>query len=122
MVVYDGQCPFCLRQIQRIQTRDRPQRFEYVPRQTEGLDRRFPALAEADFNTGMRLVHPNGSVSVGADAVYEIARRLPGWRNWAWLYRLPGLKFVLRALYAWVARNRYRLARACEDGACELKR
>jgi predicted DCC family thiol-disulfide oxidoreductase YuxK len=77
VVVYDGACAFCLRQVERIRRRDRAGVFEFVPRQTAGLEQRFPKLAEGDFNTGMRLVHRDGSVSVGADAVYEIARRPP---------------------------------------------
>ena len=118
-IVFDGQCPFCIRQVARIQQRDLEGTFEYVPRQTQGLESRFPKLAEGDFNTGMRLVHVDGSVSVGADAVYQIARRLPGWRGWAWLYRVPGLRSLLRAIYGWIARNRYRLARTCPaEGAC----
>lgn len=120
--MYDGQCPFCLRQVERIKLRDCNGVFEYVPRQTDDLERRFPMLAEGDFNSGMRLVHGDGSVSVGADAVYEIARRLPVWRAGAWLYRVPGLRAIFRALYAWVARNRYRLAPKCEDGACRIER
>jgi predicted DCC family thiol-disulfide oxidoreductase YuxK len=118
-IVYDGQCPFCLRQVERIQSRDRAGLFEYIPRQAAGLEDRFPQLRQGDFNTGMRLVHTDGSVSVGADAVYQIARRLPGWRTMAWLYRVPGLRLLFRAAYAWIARNRYRLAGSCEDEACQ---
>ena len=118
VVVYDGECPFCRRQVSRMQARDPDQAFEYVPRQLPGLEERFPCLAEGDFNTGMRLIHPDGSVRVGADAVYEIARRLTGWKRWAWLYRVPGLGLLFRAAYAWIARNRYRLGKPCESGSC----
>ena len=118
VVVYDGECPFCARQIEKFKRRDTGSKFDYVPRQDKGIETRFPMLADADFNTGMRLVHPDLSVSVGADAVYHIARRLNVWRWFAWLYRVPVLNFVCRAAYAWVARNRYRLAKKCDDGTC----
>ncbi len=117
-VIYDGECPFCTRQIEKFKSRDTDKVFEYVPRQAEGIDRRFPMLAEGDFNTGMRLVHRDASVSVGADAIYHIARRMKGWRRLAWLYQVPGLNILCRAIYAWIARNRYRLAKKCDDGAC----
>ena len=120
VVVYDGGCPFCLKQIAKIKQRDREGAFEYLPRQSEGLEQRFPMLAEGDFDSGMRLVHTDQSISVGADAVYEIARRLHGWRRLAWLYRVPLLRGVLRGAYGWVARNRYRLAKKCDHGTCEL--
>lgn len=118
VVVYDGECPFCLRQVEKMKRRDPDRVFEYVPRKAEGLERRFPRLAEGDFNTGMRLVHTDGSISVGADAVYQIARRLRGWKNLAWLYRVPLLHLFFRRAYAWVAKNRQRLARDC-GGSCE---
>lgn len=90
--------------------------FEYLPRQAEGVVERFPMLAEGDFNSGMRLVHPDGSVSVGADAIYEIARRLKGWKHVAWLYRVPPLGALARRVYAWVAKHRLKLGGDCDRG------
>lgn len=116
VVVYDGQCPFCRSQIERIRRRDDLDSFEYVPRQDDGVARRFPRLLEGDFDTGMRLVLPDGRILVGADAVHGIARRLRGVRWIAWLYRVPVLHFMCRAVYAWVARNRMRLAPKCDAG------
>ena len=120
VVVYDGECPFCLKQVDNMKRRDPDRAFEYQPRQAEGLDQRFPQLTEGDFNSGMRLVQRDGSVSVGADAVYEISRRLRGWKYLAWLYRVPVLKTICRASYAWIARNRYRFTKKCDDGVCEV--
>ncbi len=120
VVVYDEECPFCQRQITRIRRRDSLGRFEYVPRQTAGLVERFPALAEGDFDTGMRLIRPDGRIYVGADSVYHIARRLPVWRWFAWLYRIPGIRAVARSAYAWVAAHRKSLGRDCDDGACAV--
>ena len=120
VVVYDGECPFCLKQIDVMKRRDADRAFEYQPRQASGLEQRFPQITEGNFNSGMRLIHRDGSVSVGADAIYEIARLLRGWKHLAWIYRVPVLKSVCRASYAWIARNRYRFAKKCEDGVCEV--
>ncbi len=122
VVVYDEECPFCQRQITPIRRRDSLGRFEYVPRQTVGLAERFPALAEGDFDTGMRLIRPDGSIYVGADSVYHIARQLPVWRRFAWLYRLPGVHALARAAYAWIADHRRSLGKRCEDDECILPR
>jgi len=103
-----------------MQRRDPNGIFEYQPRQAAGLEDRFPALAEGDFNTGMRLIHTDGSIRVGADAVYDIARQLKGWKYLAWMYRIPVLNSICRASYAWIARNRYRFAKKCDDGVCEV--
>ena len=120
VVVYDGECPFCLKHVDRMQRRDRSDVFEYQPRQAPGLEDRFPRLTEGDFNSGMRLIDTDGSISVGADAVYNIARRLDGWKYLAWMYRVPVLNGICRASYAWIARNRYRFAKKCDDDVCEF--
>ena len=119
-IVYDGECAFCRKQVERIRGWDRAERFAYLPRQSPDLETRFPQLAQADLASGMRLVEPDGTVLVGADAVHGIARRLPGWRYLAWLYRVPGLRWLARRAYGWIAANRYKLAGSCDDGACDL--
>ena len=67
-LVFDGDCPFCSRWVARIWRMDRRGTFEFVARQTEGLTERFPRLVDGDFNTGMRLITPDGAIHVGADA------------------------------------------------------
>jgi predicted DCC family thiol-disulfide oxidoreductase YuxK len=119
VVVFDGECPYCRKQVRRIQAWAAPGAFEYVARQTPGIEERFPRLRESTFSSGMRLIEPDGAIHVGADAVYQIARRLNGWRYLAWFYRIPGLRGLCRAAYGWIAANRYRLARDCDTGVCE---
>jgi len=114
-VIYDGQCSFCRQSVSRIARLDRNDKFEFIARQTKGLDLRFPKLAEGDFNTGMRLITPDDTIHVGADAVYRIACRLPYWCLVAWLYRVPGIHAISRTVYAYIAANRQ-----SEDGSCDL--
>jgi predicted DCC family thiol-disulfide oxidoreductase YuxK len=110
VVVFDGSCGYCRRQIDRMRARDADGALEFLPRDAEGILERFPALSKGDFNTGMRVISPEGRLFVGADGVYQIARRLSGWRRWAWVYRVPGLRGILRLAYGWIAKNRYRLS------------
>jgi predicted DCC family thiol-disulfide oxidoreductase YuxK len=119
VVVYDGQCAFCRHQVDRLRRWDRAGRFEYLARQTPGIEDRFPALAEGDFNTGMRLITRDGGILIGADAVHRIVQQLPRWKYAAWLYRVPGLHQLARLAYAWVAAHRYRLAGSCSEGTCK---
>jgi predicted DCC family thiol-disulfide oxidoreductase YuxK len=120
VIVYDGECRFCIRQIERIKSFDQAEQFEYVPRQAVGIEERFPILAQSDFNTGMRFISIDGKVDVGADAVYQIFKRLPGFATIAWIYRLPICKQVARLAYAWVAANRKKLGQSCDAGACKI--
>lgn len=123
-IIYDGECRFCLWSINRIRNLAAVDQFEYLPRQQQGLDERFPILSESDFNTGLRLIHPDGTVHVGADGVYEIYRRLHPYRFVAWVYRIPLLTQVFRLGYALIARNRHRFGRVqladCDGDACSL--
>lgn len=120
VVVYDGECRFCIQQIQRFQRLDPSNQFEWVPRQQPGLEKRFPILAQSDFDTGMRYIGAGDKVEVGADAVYQICKRLPAFQPVAWLYLLPGCKQIARAIYAWIAANRKRLGQTCDNGACSI--
>ncbi|MCH7720280.1 MAG: DUF393 domain-containing protein [Planctomycetes bacterium] len=115
-LVYDGQCSFCRRWVSRIARWDRGGALELVARQTEGLTERFPRLAEGDFNTGMRLITPDDTIHVGADAAYQIARRLRYWRWIAWAYHVPVIHWLTRSVYAWIASHRRSLGGDCEDG------
>lgn len=118
-VVYDGQCSFCRRWVARIAQRDRTGAFEFVARQAKGLTMRFPRLAEGDFDTGMRLITPDSTIHVGADAAYQIACHLRYWRWIAWLYQVPGIHWLARGLYAHIAANRQSLGGDCDDGTCK---
>ena len=119
-IVYDGECRFCIDQVERVKRMDRGGQFEYIPRQSPEVNKRFPALQTINFEEGMRVVDDSGRIFVGADAVHQIARRLPGTRMFAWLYHLPILKQIARQTYKWVAANRKRLGETCENNACKL--
>ncbi len=118
-LVYDVHCSFCRRWVARIARRDQSGTFEFVARQTEGLTKRFPKLDEGDFNTSIRLITPDDAIHVGTDAAYQIARRLRYWRRIAWLYHVPGIHWLTRTVYAWIAANRQSLGGKCDDETCK---
>lgn len=128
VIIYDGECRFCLWSMGRIRRLARAGQFDFAPRQQPGLDERFPVLAQSDFNTGLRLIQADGTVHVGADGVYEIYRRISPFHLIAWIYRLPLIKQVFRLGYAFIARNRHLFGRLpgasstepCEGDACTL--
>jgi len=60
LVVYDGECAFCLRSVEAITRRDRDGLFRYISRQTPGLEEQYPQLASEDFNTGIWLIDSTG--------------------------------------------------------------
>lgn len=58
----------------------------------------------------MVLVLPGGRTLAGADAVPELLRAMKGWRWLASAFAVPGVTFLARPAYRWVARNRYSLS------------
>jgi predicted DCC family thiol-disulfide oxidoreductase YuxK len=69
----------------------------------------------------MQAVDRQGHVYTGAEAWAQIGLRLPGWKLLAWILLVPGIHWIARILYVWIARNRYRWNReACADGSCAL--
>ena len=122
VIVFDGECRFCRWSVRRIQRLDSRDQFEYLPRQAQGVEVRFPQLAESDFNTGLRLVDGE-RIYVGADALYEIYRRMPPFHLLTWFYRAPVLHGVFKMCYGLIARNRHRFGRVtCDTGICDGSR
>ena len=119
VVIYDGQCKFCLGQIAKMKKCDRRCVFDYLPRQTENLLEQFPVLENEEFDTGLRLVTTENRVMVGADAVYEIYRRFKPYKYLTWIYKVPLLNGLFKKIYQWIAKNRYRLKGKCDEG-CEI--
>ncbi|MDS3861352.1 DCC1-like thiol-disulfide oxidoreductase family protein [Thermosynechococcaceae cyanobacterium BACA0444] len=109
VVIYDGNCNFCVTFVKLLEQWDQGQRFVYVPMQDEATLAQWhitPAACQA----GMILLdpaHPQAYVQ-GSAAAEEITRLLPGgngliaaYRNWA------TLKGLGDATYATLRDHRY---------------
>lgn len=113
VIVYDAGCGFCTKQMDRIKRWDPGDSYEYVSSHDADLLKRFPQLARQDLGSGLRVISPEGITHVGADAVYQIARRLPRWRWIAWVYRVPVFHSLCRWVYGRIAARRQRLSGSC---------
>jgi predicted DCC family thiol-disulfide oxidoreductase YuxK len=115
-VVYDADCPLCVRLVAVARRLDRRGVVRFHPAAGPPDPReRFPALRGADLDAAMFVVEEGGSVSRGFFAVRRLIRSLPP----AWpllpLFYLPGAAVLGPRAYAWVARNR-RWARRSRPG------
>jgi predicted DCC family thiol-disulfide oxidoreductase YuxK len=103
LMLYDGDCGFCLRWIARWQhiTADK---VEYESFQSAAS--RFPEIPREHFERAVHLIDVDGSSSHGAEAVFGALAH--GGRRWPLaLYRhIPGVAPVSEALYRVVARHR----------------
>jgi len=104
LLVWDGECHFCRRWIERWKeiTRDK---VDYETSQKIGD--RFPEIPREQFERSVIFIESNGRVSCGAEAVFR-SLRCRSSRKWlAWSYeRVPGIAAVSEGFYKLIASNR----------------
>ena len=122
VLLYDGHCRLCRGGADRILRLAKPGAIELRDFQQPGALDAFPGVTHEACMQAIHLVTPAGEVSRGAQAVVEAIATRGGLTRAARVYYLPGLRQLIDAAYAFVARHRYRFGRgpACEDGACAL--
>jgi predicted DCC family thiol-disulfide oxidoreductase YuxK len=122
-VLYDGQCPLCLRSVALLKRLDWLGQLRYI----DARDRQqWPAsdtpLDPERLLQEMHVLTPDGRhVYHGFAALRWIAWRLPLLWPLAPLLYIPGVPRLGQRLYLWVARNRFRLV-PCHGGVCTLPR
>ena len=102
VLIYDGDCGFCRRQVARWQTVT-GDRVEYVP----SPEARFDNVPRERLEAAVVLVMPGGEVLDGAEAVFRALACAPGRGARLWAYRrLPGFAPAAEWVYRLIARHR----------------
>jgi predicted DCC family thiol-disulfide oxidoreductase YuxK len=103
VVLYDGQCGFCKRHIERWRALS-GDAVEYLPFQENA--EQFPQVAREQLERAVHLIEPSGRITRGAEAVFRIAS-LSRKRRWEWCYaHVPGFALVTETAYRFVASHR----------------
>ncbi len=126
IVIWDGECRFCLQQIERLRLFQGKSPLAYISLHDPRVARDFPQLSHEQLMEQMWVVsrQPNTGKHQaygGADAIRFLSRYLP--RLWfiAPVMHLPGCMPIWRWMYAKVAERRYAIAgKNCESGTCQL--
>ena len=118
-VIYDGSCGFCIRALRVCQALDWRHRLSYHDSHDRAeIDRRFPQLADADFDSAMYAVDRGGRAFRGFFAVRRIAWETPALWLVLPLFYAPGAAIVGPRIYGWIASNRHRFG--CASNSCAL--
>ena len=129
-VVYDGECNLCLATVDKLRSMPVRAELTFVPLQRllSGEIEPWPGIDDvppAELAAQMHVTDGQGRRYSGPDGILFLMRRIP-YLSWlAALGEWPGLSGVVRSLYRFVARHRYRLfgrTESCSDGACSLPR
>jgi pimeloyl-ACP methyl ester carboxylesterase/predicted DCC family thiol-disulfide oxidoreductase YuxK len=108
VLLYDGDCGFCRRQVERLHARV-GDAVAFQPFQ-HATDR--AGIPESNLSRAIHLIDADGRVSSGAEAVFRTLAAGKGRSAWLWMYRrVPGFAPIAELGYRWVARHRGRLSR-----------
>ena len=118
-VLYDGGCPRCRASVALITAADPDHVIEPVDLTTADPGKVHPGLTRADCMRSMHAVSASGRVMRGFDAVRALAARLPLFWPLAAIGYFPGVAWMGRRVYNWVAATRSR-DDACTDLVCGI--
>ena len=118
-VLYDGQCPLCIKSVNALKRLDWLHRLHFLnARDSASLPSREPPLDPDRLLQEMHLLTPDGKhVYHGYGAFRWLAWRLPLLWPLAPLMYIPGVPQLGQKVYLWIARNRFRLV-PCHGGVC----
>ena len=104
-VLYDGDCPMCVRLAGRLSVILRRYGFDIAPLQSPWVQSRL-GFAAGDRPAEMVVLSSSGNIYGGADAIVFLMRSI--W--WAMplyvLVNLPLAMLLMRRSYKWIARRR----------------
>jgi predicted DCC family thiol-disulfide oxidoreductase YuxK len=121
VVIWDGQCNFCRRQVTRLRWFDGRSRLSYISLHDPRVASRYPELSYQQLMDQLWVVTRENQKYGGADAFRFLSRYLPRMYWLAPLMHIPGMMPTWRWLYATVARRRYAIAgKNCSEGTCHL--
>ena len=122
VVIFDGQCSFCRRQVERIHRADRGERLAFVSLHDPLVTDRWPDLDHDQLMNEMTIVDRHEQRHGGAAAFKYLTRRLPRWWVLAPIMHFPGVMLIARWAYRQIAKRRYRWGKidSCEDGSCAV--
>lgn len=122
VVIYDGDCSICTRQVERLARWDTRGQLSFMSLHDPEVARLYPDLSHDELMQNMYLVDRGGQRLKGAAAIRALSRLLP--RLWFLvpMLHIPGTLPLWQAMYQQVAKRRYRWGRTanCADGACQV--
>jgi len=122
VLIYDGHCQFCSKQVSRLARWDRRKKLTFLSLHDPLVSERYPDLTHEQLMKAMVLVDQKGKRYAGAAAFRYLTRKLS--RLWPLmpLLHLPLSLPFWQWIYRKIARQRYRWnkGQSCDDGQCSI--
>ena len=106
-VVFDGECSFCRTAMNYSQEKDTDRNLTFVSYQLANLNQVSPGLTYQMAEQTLYFIRDDGTQFQGAQAVFEILKRLPGlWGLFGALMSLPLISTISEPFYRAFASKR----------------
>ncbi len=109
-VFYDGYCPLCVAEMQKLHDWDKHEQLNLVDIQRPDFSRRYPELERSALNARLHGYTEEGELLKGLEVTYEAWRRV-GRGGWIAPLRWPVIKWLADGCYLMFARHRYLVSR-----------
>ncbi len=120
-LLYDGECPFCLREVRWLQRRNRRGHLVFEDVASPSFDPSLLGVSRAELLGVIHGVFPDGRIVTKVEAFRQAYRAV----GLGWFLAPTGwtvLRWLFNGLYSWFARHRVRLSRcfgrSCASGTC----
>jgi predicted DCC family thiol-disulfide oxidoreductase YuxK len=119
-VLFDGECPFCRKQVTRLRRWAPDPSLRYRSFREPGALDEYPTLDLAACDLEMKFAVTPTNIFGGMEAAVRVMSRRLLFKP-ALLYYLPGLKQLLDAGYRWIAARRLKFTGGvCDDDVCSV--
>jgi len=121
VVLYDGECPFCVFQMRVITWLDWFNTVTLLPIANPRAAELAPHVTREDLLEAIHCVTRECRIYRGASAFRFMGMRMPLMIPLALVLWIPGVIWVAEKIYAWVSRHRYLISRwfGCKE-ACNI--
>jgi predicted DCC family thiol-disulfide oxidoreductase YuxK len=110
-VFYDSECPMCSNLTHNAKKLTAGQGLGFASLHSDWVKEKIKDVKEP--LKEMLILKPDGNIIGGADAMVHLARKIWFTRPIYWIYQIPGMKFVYKPVYAFIAKNRYCISKVC---------
>lgn len=119
IVIYDGKCRFCRRSVSLFSTLDWLNRFEFVDNSDwKSLQEKYSQLSGYEAPNSLVVIERN-TLYWGFFAIRRMVLSTPMFWPFLLAFYFPTAGYFGPILYAWVAKNRYRIG--CDTPDCSLR-
>ena len=124
LLLYDGNCQFCLSSLKQLEIMDLFSSFEYINfHSVPDLHILHPSLTPTMVSSQMYLIEPGGNLYGGFAAFRRICFSMPMMYPLIFIFYFPGMGVIGPLVYRLIAKNRYLLhwGVVCQNNACFRK-